>query len=133
MSAGLDGRGLPLGYPYRPEYEITPRELRDLMGSGAAVVLVDCRREDEHRVARIEGSVLIPLPEIDRRAEEIKELAAEAGSRSGSAALVAVHCHHGVRSLRAALTLRGHGIEAVSVAGGIELWSIDIDPAVPRY
>jgi rhodanese-related sulfurtransferase len=42
-------------------------------------------------------------------------------------------CHHGVRSLRAALALRQLGINAKSMAGGIDLWSIDIDPAIRRY
>jgi adenylyltransferase/sulfurtransferase len=132
----LDEQGLPRGYPWRAEYEVTPRQVRDaLRDRPKQVVLIDVRREDEWRVARIEGAVLIPLSEIERRAEEIMELAEDAmgGEGSGGGVLVAVHCHHGVRSLKATLALRAKGINAFSVAGGIELWSLDIDPRVPRY
>jgi len=45
-----------------------------------------------------------------------------------------LYCHHGVRSLKAALWLREQGIEqAQSLQGGIDRWSLEIDPAVPRY
>jgi rhodanese-related sulfurtransferase len=47
---------------------------------------------------------------------------------------IVVHCHHGGRSLRVANWLRGQGFEqAQSMAGGIDAWSTEIDPAVPRY
>ena len=47
---------------------------------------------------------------------------------------VATLCHHGRRSLRASLALREVGFpDALSIAGGIDLWSRDIDSAVPRY
>ena len=124
----LDSSGLPAGYLFKPEFEITPREIkaaRDLRDP--ALVLIDCRTQEEWATARIEGAALIPLDQIMARADEIQELAAD------ESAIVAIHCHHGVRSLRAALALRQLGINAKSMAGGIDLWSIDIDPAVPRY
>ena len=47
---------------------------------------------------------------------------------------VIVYCHHGVRSLRVALWMREQGFaRAVSMAGGIDAWSQQIDPSVPRY
>lgn len=126
----LDERGLPRGYAFRAEYELTPRQVRDLLASPkSAVVLVDCRRPEEHQLTRIAGAVLVPLAEIERRTDDIKDLAEDAGQD----AIVAVHCHHGVRSLKATLALRAKGINAWSVAGGIDLWSIDIDPSVRRY
>jgi rhodanese-related sulfurtransferase len=123
----LDARGLPPGYPFKPDLEITPREVRDRLARGpGAVLLIDCRTPGEHATARIAGARLIPMDELPRRVEEIEDAVGE------DTALV-IHCHHGVRSLRAALFLRGKGLEAKSMAGGIELWSLDIDPAVPRY
>jgi rhodanese-related sulfurtransferase len=47
---------------------------------------------------------------------------------------IIVHCHHGGRSLRVAKWLREQGfIQAQSMAGGIDAWSLQIDPDVPRY
>ena len=127
MSAGLDSRGLPVGYTFRPDLELTPRQVKAALDSrDPALVLVDCRTQDEWAAARIPGAALIPLGELEMRLAEIQELA-------DGGATIAVHCHHGVRSLRAAIFLRQQGIKAVSVAGGIDLWSIDIDPSVPRY
>ena len=131
MSASppLDKQGLPAGYPFKPEWEVTPRQVRDTLQRGEeGPILVDCRRPDEWAVARIEGAVLIPLSELDRRADELE------GDNGGRSRAVVVHCHHGQRSLRATSTLRAMGFTNVkSMAGGIDLWSVDIDPAVPRY
>ena len=45
-----------------------------------------------------------------------------------------IHCHHGGRSLRVTQFLRANGYDRVSnVAGGIDAWSLEIDPTVPRY
>lgn len=129
-SHGLDDRGLPSGYPYKPEWEITPRQVRDRLANGsvADMVILDCRRPEEHQHCRIEGAVFIPLSELEPRAEELES---EDGSRDR---LVVVYCHTGRRSLRAAAALRAMGYgRAVSMAGGIDLWSVDIDPKVPRY
>ncbi len=126
----LDTRGLPAGYNFRPEWEVTPRDVQTLMRDRTRTtpIFVDCRRPDEHDVARIEGSVLIPMQDIERRADELE---GEGGSRSHP---LIVHCHHGARSLRVATTLRAMGFTDVrSMAGGIDLWSLDIDPGIPRY
>lgn len=107
-------------------WEISPRDARDLLdGPAARAVLIDCRTPEEHATARIEGSVLMPLAELPSRLAEL--------SRLGDRAVI-VHCHHGVRSLRAAAVLREHGFDgAVSMAGGIDRWSLEVDPRVPRY
>ncbi|QOJ01960.1 MAG: hypothetical protein HRU70_15325 [Phycisphaeraceae bacterium] len=88
------------------------------------VLLIDVRTEEEWRVSRVPGSVHIPLDELGMRAP---------GLDVGGAERVAVICHHGRRSLHGAVVLREAGIEAVSVAGGIEAWSREVDPSVPRY
>lgn len=126
----LDARGLPVGSTIRPEWEVTPRDTRQALKLPAEQrpLLLDCREPDEFAFARIDGAALFPLGEIERRADEIAEAA---GGREGP---IIIYCHHGRRSLRAATTLRALGFAgAVSMAGGIDLWSIDIDPAVPRY
>ena len=120
--------GLPPGYPFKPEYEVTPREAKAALASAAPPVVLDVRGPEEFAAARIEGATLIPLHELESRLDEVEELA---GDKS---APIVVHCHHGVRSMRAALLLRAHGFAgAKSMAGGIDLWSADVDPSVPRY
>lgn len=125
----LDTRGLPPGYAFKPDWEVTPRQVRDLLNrADPSLLLVDCRRPDEWDVARIRGAVLLPLWEIEQRAAELET---EDGSRNRP---IIVHCHHGVRSMKAAGTLRAMGFTDVrSMAGGIDLWSIDVDQGVPRY
>ncbi len=120
----LDAAGLPCGYPFRADIEITPREARRLHAQGR-ITLVDCRTLAEWEVARVEGAVLVPLEELESRHKEIP---------ADEERPVCVLCHHGRRSLRAAIFLRQHGFDdAMSVAGGIDLWSQDADPFIPRY
>jgi rhodanese-related sulfurtransferase len=87
-------------------------------------VLLDVRNEDEFDFSRLEGAVLIPLHELEARTDELEPFRQQP---------VACLCHHGVRSLAAAAFLRSLGFDATSIAGGIEAWSVDIDPRVPRY
>lgn len=92
---------------------------------GSRPLLLDCRTAEESTLARIDGAVLIPMQEIPQRVGEIE---------SHRDRLLIVHCHHGMRSLRVAGWLREQGFSrATSMAGGIEAWSIAIDPRVPRY
>lgn len=123
-SPALDGRGLPIGYPFRPELETTPREVKAALQSGA-IYLIDCRTPEEAAVARIPRAQLIPLNTIDAKVDDIQT---EAAGRP-----IVVHCHMGGRSMKAALFLRGRGIDAKSMAGGIDAWSLGVDSAVPRY
>ena len=121
----LDARGLPAGYPLQADWELTPREVRDLRAEQSRLVLVDVRTAQERAIACIAGSVHVPLPEIESRAEELREHEDD---------LLVTVCHHGMRSLRAAAALRRAGFGHVrSMAGGIHLWSMDIDPSVPIY
>lgn len=106
--------------------ETTVAEVQRRLATGE-VKLLDCREPLEYQTARIEGAALIPMREVPARLPEIETLA------EGAAALV-VYCHHGVRSLNVAQWLRQQGVENVqSMAGGIDHWSVTVDPAVPRY
>ena len=105
--------------------EITPRELARQLENGHAVQMIDVRQPWESAIAQLPGSVLIPLGDLPRRVDEIPR---EPG------VMVVLYCHHGVRSLSAVSYLRRLGHELVlSLAGGIDAWSCEVDPAVPRY
>ena len=105
--------------------QIHPAELKRKLDAGEPVYLVDVRNDDEYAYCRLPDSVLIPLPELPGRVEEVEPPAG---------ALVVVYCHHGVRSLSGAAILQRAGFEnAASLSGGIEAWSRLIDPSVPRY
>jgi rhodanese-related sulfurtransferase len=105
--------------------EITVDELARSLERGENPLLVDVRQPWEHDLARLPESVLVPLTELPERAAEIRP-------REGQQ--VVCYCHHGVRSLHAADYLARMGIrDVVSLAGGIDAWSLQIDPAVPRY
>ncbi|WP_309893894.1 rhodanese-like domain-containing protein [Archangium sp.] len=87
-------------------------------------VLLDVRFPHEHAYVALPDSVLIPLPELDERTEELEAFRGKP---------VVVYCHHGVRSLHGAAFLRSRGLEAVSLRGGIDLYSLAVDPRLPRY
>jgi rhodanese-related sulfurtransferase len=103
--------------------EITPRETKDLLARSNQVLFIDVREPWEYDTAHLEGSVLIPLREIPGNLPRIE-----------GALQIVLFCHHGMRSLDAAAWLRSQGVEgARSMAGGIDRWSAEIDPAIPRY
>jgi adenylyltransferase/sulfurtransferase len=108
--------------------EMTVQELKQLLDSGADdVVLLDVRNPNEYQIAKIPGSVLVPLPEIENGpgVDKVKELLN--GHR-----LIA-HCKMGGRSAKALGILKEAGIEGINVKGGITAWSKEIDPSVPEY
>lgn len=107
-------------YPIEIDCKSTKAEL-----SSGGALLLDCRQPDEHATASIAGATLIPMSELPQRLAELD------AHRDGR---VIVHCHHGGRSLRVANWLREQGFpHAQSMAGGIDEWSREIDPSVPRY
>jgi rhodanese-related sulfurtransferase len=108
----------------RDAMEITPREVRRRLDAGEKLRLIDVREPSEFRQARIDGAELVPMrtvPQHLNRFQTIEET-------------LVVYCHHGVRSLQVIDWLRRQGIEdCLSMAGGIDRWSLDVDPSVPRY
>lgn len=108
--------------------EMTVQELKQLLDSGADdFILVDVRNPNEYEIAQIPGSVLVPLPDIERGVgvEKVKELLN--GHR-----LIA-HCKMGGRSAKALGILKQAGIEGINLKGGINAWSLEVDPSVPQY
>jgi rhodanese-related sulfurtransferase len=105
------------------DYEISPADAAALLKEGSAR-LIDVREPWEFATARIEGSLAMPMGEVPARAHQ--ELDPEDH--------LVVLCHHGMRSMNVTVWLRNQGFEQVqSMRGGIEAWSADVDPAVPRY
>jgi len=103
--------------------EVAPGEVKDMLARGEKLFFVDVREKWEYDTTHIEGSVLIPLREIPANLARLE-----------AASELVLFCHHGMRSLDAAAWLRSQGVEgARSMAGGIDRWSAEIDPNVPRY
>jgi adenylyltransferase/sulfurtransferase len=108
--------------------EISVKELKELIDSGADdFVLVDVRNPNEYQIAKIPGSVLVPLPDIEQGSGVAKVQEILNGHR-----LIA-HCKMGGRSAKALGILKEAGIEGTNVKGGITAWSREIDPNVPEY
>jgi len=109
------------------DYEISVADFAKLLKVVAPKekpILLDVREPWEYETAHIENSKLMPMGEVPARANN--ELDPDAH--------IVVMCHHGARSLSVTAWLREQGFErAQSLAGGIEQWSREIDPAVPRY
>ena len=105
--------------------EIAAAQLSNQLQSGPTeIVLLDVREPWEVATARIDPSKNIPMGEIASRA--LQEL--DPGMH------IVTYCHSGIRSLDVALWLRSQGFDKTqSLRGGIEAWSREIDPTVPRY
>lgn len=106
-----------------PIRQISAAELKAQLDGGKPPVVLDVREPWEVALARGPGTVCIPLNEIPLRLKEL-----DAG-----APIIAM-CKLGGRSQRAAEYLVGHGFTDVgNLVGGIDAWSREIDPGVPRY
>ena len=104
--------------------EVSPRELAKLLEERSPrLVLLDVREDEERATARIEPSLHIPMNDVPSRLAEIPR----------DAKLV-IYCHHGSRSLMVAGYLEGEGFDDVTnLSGGIDAWSVRVDPKVARY
>ena len=103
--------------------EITPASLRDSLASGDAPLVIDVREPGEWEIARLPGARLIPLGALPGRLAEID-----------ARRPIVAYCHHGVRSMKALEILRAAGFhDARSLAGGIDAWARDVEPAMARY
>ncbi|RMH09077.1 MAG: rhodanese [Nitrospirae bacterium] len=104
-------------------YTITVRELKERLDRGDKIFLLDVREPHEHSLAKIDGSVLIPLGSLPQSLDQLDR----------NAEIVA-YCHRGMRSADAVGFLLQQGFSNVkNLIGGIDAWSVEIDPSVPRY
>jgi adenylyltransferase/sulfurtransferase len=105
--------------------EKSATEVAVMRARGETFLLLDVREPDEFEKAHIDGARLLPLGDLEARAEELDRW------REGT---VVVHCKSGRRSAKACATLAALGFRDVwNLAGGIEAWSLTVDPQVPRY
>ena len=106
-----------------PDYEISAMEAKALLNQKQAR-LIDVREPWELATAHVDGSVAMHMGEVPARAHQ--ELDPEER--------LVVMCHHGVRSMNVTVWLRQQGFEQVqSLRGGIDAWSVEVDPSVGRY
>ncbi len=107
-------------------FEITVADVKAKLDAGEKLILIDVREVFEQAIANLTGAELIPMNTVPARLGEL-DAQADRGT-------LIVFCHHGMRSMSVVNWLRGQGVEACqSMAGGIDSWSISIDPTVPRY
>lgn len=105
------------------DLEILPSDVKQRLDRGEKMMLIDVREPHEYAICRIEGAVLMPMGTIPANLQKLD------GDED-----VICFCHHGMRSMDVANWLRAQGVQsAKSMAGGIDRWSLEIDPKVPRY
>jgi adenylyltransferase/sulfurtransferase len=103
---------------------ITVTELKARLDKGKDFRLIDVREADEWAFARLPEAELIPLSKFQQSATQ--ELAPEE--------TIILYCHHGMRSAKAQGFLKAHGYSnVINLTGGIDAWSLQIDPNVKRY
>lgn len=104
---------------------IEPTDLAGRLASPTPPRLLDVREPEEHGLVALPGSRLIPLGQLAERAEELDDWRNED---------IVVYCHHGIRSQHGIAILRHAGFQRLlNLRGGIDRWSLEIDPALPRY
>ena len=103
--------------------EMNVKELAERIKAGNAPLIIDVREPDEYAYARIPGAVLKPLGDFRAWVQELDKDQE-----------YVLQCHTGSRSWQAAYMLERMGFQKVyNLSGGIEAWSLHIDPNVPRY
>lgn len=116
--------------PTPPIPQLSPSELKRRLDAGEPLAVLDVREVREHdwcalRLPPSAADLHVPMRQVPARMEEIQAAA------SGT---LVVYCHHGVRSLAVAHWLADRGIAGVvNLDGGIDAWSAQVDPTVPRY
>ncbi len=105
--------------------EIDVHTVKQMRDEGHPFVLLDCREQSEYELVRIEGATLVPMSEITQRVAELEAYRDKH---------IVVYCHHGGRSLQVTHWLRRQQFPRVqNMTGGIDAWSVAIDPELPRY
>ena len=104
--------------------EISASDVKRRLDTGEALDLIDVREPEELQICRLEGATLIPMRQIPQQFDRLED----------STSPMIIFCHHGVRSLHVAAWLRDQGLtDCQSMAGGIDAWSREVDPSIPRY
>lgn len=102
---------------------LSAADVAALLTSATPPHIIDVREQWEYDIAHIEGSELIPLSTLPTRASTLDP-----------ARRYALLCHHGMRSEMAANWLLQHGFtQLINIDGGIDAWSVEVDPSLPRY
>ncbi len=101
---------------------IAPKELKKKIDRKEDIFLLDVRDQWEYDLVHLPNAKLVPLRQLP---EHIAELPKDKE--------IITYCHHGVRSLQAAMYLRRLGYNAKSLDGGIDTWSCEVDPSLKRY
>jgi rhodanese-related sulfurtransferase len=104
-------------------FEITPQDVKRRLDAGERLRLIDVREPFEVQQASITGAEVIPM----------RTVPASLAALEGEGNPIIVFCHHGMRSLQVVGWLREQGVDCLSMAGGIDRWSLEIDPKVARY
>jgi sulfur-carrier protein adenylyltransferase/sulfurtransferase len=105
------------------DLELTPAELKQRIDRKENFLLIDVREPHEYQICRIESATLMPMRTIPANLQQLD-----------TDEEVICYCHHGMRSLDVVVWLQGQGVRSArSLAGGIDRWSLEIDPQVPRY
>ena len=106
-----------------PFKQARPAEIRRRLDAGEQLRIIDVREPDEYAIAHVEQAELRPMSEIQSWWQELPR----------DEELV-IMCHHGGRSAQVAMALSRAGFERLTnMAGGIDAWSAEVDPGVPRY
>ena len=105
--------------------EIGPAAARDWLAAPDAPHLIDVREPEEWEICQLPGAELLPL---SRFGEEFQQVLSDPSQT------LLLYCHHGVRSAHAAMFLKRQGYtDVVNLAGGIDAWSVEVDPSIRRY
>lgn len=107
------------------DLELSVEDLAARRAAGDDLFLLDVREPWEFDICHIEGAVNLPLGGLP---------AAFDPAQVGEGRDIVVICHHGMRSLRATLWLRGQGIDhCFNMTGGMDRWAAVVEPGMARY
>lgn len=105
--------------------QLTPTELAAKLAAPHPPRLLDVREPDENEFVALPNSRLIPLGQIADRMEELESWRDDE---------IVVYCHHGIRSLHAIGLLARAGFQRLAnLSGGIDRWSVEVEPGLRRY
>lgn len=111
--------------PLHNTLEISPQDVKQKIDQKVEFVLLDCREQNEFDLVHIEPSRLLAMSELEQRAGELADLKEKQ---------IIVYCHHGRRSMMVTNWLLSNGFADVkSMAGGIDLWALEIETGMTRY